>query len=188
MSDSNLSGGFANPETDAARAFRAALNAMAQPGRIETLPGVRPPSPLSSASGALLLTLIDHEAPVFLAGSYDAPAVRQWLAFHAGVDFVPAAQAAFAVGTWTDLLPLSQFAMGTPEYPERSATLIVAVDALKAEGTHLTGPGIRTEAFLNLPDEQVLAENAARFPLGLDFFFTAGDQLAALPRSTRIGR
>ena len=31
-----------------------------------------------------------------------------------------------------------------------------------------------------------IQRNAALFPLGLDFFFTAGTAAAALPRSTRI--
>ncbi len=55
----------------------------------------------------------------------------------------------------------------------------------------LSGPGIDDRARLApiLPEgaAEVLRVNAARFPLGLDFFFTAGGQVAALPRSTRIG-
>ncbi|MEO0504120.1 MAG: phosphonate C-P lyase system protein PhnH, partial [Pseudomonadota bacterium] len=39
---------------------------------------------------------------------------------------------------------------------------------------------------LNLPDLPALQQNAALFPLGLDFFFTSGADLAALPRSTKV--
>ena len=66
-----LEGGFASASEDSARIFRSALNAMARPGQIETVSGIAPPSPLSAAAGALLLTLADHETPVFLAGAYD---------------------------------------------------------------------------------------------------------------------
>lgn len=187
MSVTDLSGGFSSPAADAARAFRQALNALARPGEIVEVSGISPPAPLGGAAAALLLTLVDHEVAIHLAGRFDQPAVREWLAFHTGTDFVPAEEADFAVGRWEELLPLSQFPAGTPEYPERSATLIVAMDSLTASGSRLSGPGIRSEAFLNLPDEKILAANAARFPLGVDFFFTAGDQLAGLPRSTKIG-
>ena len=42
-----LSGGFADAPVQSARAFRAALEAMSQPGRIVTLAGAAPPKPLS---------------------------------------------------------------------------------------------------------------------------------------------
>jgi alpha-D-ribose 1-methylphosphonate 5-triphosphate synthase subunit PhnH len=53
-------------------------------------------------------------------------------------------------------------------------------------GATLTGPGIKDSAQLNLPDVPALQANAAQFPLGFDLFFSAGDQLAALPRSTKV--
>lgn len=188
MSDAlNLSGGFKDPAIDAARAFRVALNAMSQPGQIFEMTGIEPPAPLSEAAGALLLTLIDHETPVHLGGRYNSPAVKQWLSFHTGAPFLPAPQALFAIGRWQDLLPLAQFAHGEAEYPERSATLIVECDQLLNTGSCLTGPGIKSQTFLNLPDERGLAANAALFPLGLDFYLTAGSQISGLPRSTRIG-
>ena len=50
-----LSGGFADPPIDAARAFRACLDVMARPGRIAKLGGAVPPAPLSVAAGTCLL-------------------------------------------------------------------------------------------------------------------------------------
>ena len=82
MSAEALEGGFANAPIDAAKTFRAALSAMARPGRIEAVSGARPPAPLSPAAGALLLTLVDPEAPVHLAGLFDAPEIREWISFH----------------------------------------------------------------------------------------------------------
>lgn len=181
-----LSGGFQDAPIGAAHAFRAAMTVMARPGDIRDLSGVEPPPPLSVAAGTLILTLCDADTGVYLAGAVDCSAVRDWMVFQAGARLVPAADADFAIGRWADLMPLDQFRVGTPEHPDRSATLIVEMDQLDASGAVLRGPGIRDEAQMSLPDAAVMAENAAQFPLGVDFFLTCGARVGALPRSTRI--
>ena len=187
MAATALEGGLQDAPRDAAYAFRALMNVMARPGRIETLRGATPPAPMSQAAGTLILTLTDPDTPVHLAGAQDTDVAREWIAFHTGAPFVDRASAAFVVGSWDDLLPLDDYRIGTPEYPDRSATLIVACDTLESRGTTLRGPGIRETAELSLPDPEAFARNNALFPLGLDFFFTCQDRVAALPRSTRIG-
>lgn len=94
----------------------------------------------------------------------------------------------FALGTWEALGPLSAYPIGTPEYPDRSATIIVECADLAADGATLTGPGIRDTANLSLPETQAFQANASLFPLGLDFFFTSDNRIAALPRSTKVSR
>lgn len=182
----SLTGGFDAPATDAALAFRAILDAMARPGRIVTLAGAKAPAPASAAMAAAVLTLADATTPVHLSGGHDNPALRDWLRFHTGAPLADRAGAVFALGTWESLLPLDGYAPGSAEYPDRSATLIVDLPLLEARGARLSGPGIETAAHLSLPDTAPLRENAARFPLGLDFIFTCGDRLAALPRTTRV--
>lgn len=179
-----LGPGFPDAARDSARAFRAAMRAMARPGDIHTVEGPAAPG-LSVAAAVLLLTLTDRTTPVCLLG--DAAEARDWLTFHTGAPGAEPGTAVFAVGTWADLAPLERFPVGTPDYPDRSATLIVECPALEPRGTRLTGPGIERAAFLPLPDAGAMARNAALYPLGLDFFLTAGRSLAALPRSTRIG-
>ncbi len=186
MQNQVLDGGFSAPPVDAAKAFRAIMTAMAQPGTICTVAGAKPPAPLSIAAGVALLTLCDPETPLFLAPAQDSPALRDWITFHCGAPLVPAAQAQFALGAWDDL-PLEAFALGTAEYPDRSATLIVELPELTNTGPILRGPGIKDQTRLCLPDDAAFQRNAALFPLGLDFIFTCGDRLAALPRSTRVG-
>jgi len=186
MDTQALTGGFTEAPVQAARAFRAALEAMARPGRIETVAGAEPPAPLSVAAGTLLLTLADPETPVYLAPSHDTPALRDWLTFHTGAPLTEPGKAAFAVGDWAALQPLDAYRIGVPEYPDRSATLIVEMGDLSAQGARLTGPGIRDAAALSLPDVAAFQRNALLFPLGLDFYITAGDKLAALPRTTRV--
>ncbi len=186
MNTTALKGGFENAPTDAAIAFRAALTAMAHPGSITDITGGQAPAPVSPAAATLLLTLVDAETPLFLASSHDLPEVRDWVTFHTGAPLVGPEQAVFALGSWSALQPLSAFAIGTSEYPDRSATLIVETPALHPAGATLSGPGIQTTQAFGLPDIAAFQKNAALFPLGLDFYFTHGAQLAALPRTTKV--
>ncbi|WP_297773214.1 phosphonate C-P lyase system protein PhnH [uncultured Roseovarius sp.] len=186
MQADTLSGGFAAPPVEAAHAFRAIMRVMARPGTIEDVAGATPPAPLSVAAGTVLLTLCDPETPVYLAGTADCAGVRDWITFHTGAPLVTRAEAMFAIGTWEALMPLDDYAVGTSEYPDRSATLIVEMERLEATGARLTGPGIADTAALSLPESAAFQANARQFPLGLDFLFTCGDRLAALPRTTRV--
>ncbi len=117
MTPDVLSGGFPDAAVDAARAFRAALNALARPGRIERLSGARPPAPLSVAAGTLLLTLADTTTPVHLAPSHDTEAVRGWITFHCAAPLVGPGVAVIAVGDWAALQPVGRFAVGHPIIP-----------------------------------------------------------------------
>jgi len=187
MQAQSLTGGFENAPHASANAFRAALDAMARPGKIAEISGGTPPAPMSTAAGTLLLTLCDPETPVWLAPSVRGADCADWVRFHTGAPVVEnRAQAMFALGTWAELMPITDFAIGTPEYPDRSATLIVEMDTLEPAGATLRGPGIKTTAALGLPALAEFQNNAALFPLGLDFFFTAGSRIAALPRSTKL--
>lgn len=186
MQASPLSGGFADPAIGSAHAFRSVMEAMARPGAIQNISGATPPAPLSPATGAVLLTLCDTETPVYLAGDMNCAAVKSWLSFHTGAPSVGPSHCVFAVGTWDALAPLSTYPIGTSEYPDRSATLIVECPDLAASGATMTGPGIREQAALSLPEVDAFRSNRMLFPLGLDFIFTSGDRIAALPRTTHV--
>lgn len=181
-----LTGGFADAPAQSARAFRAALEAMARPGTIWTVAGAAPPAPLSVAAGVLILTLCDGTTPLHLAAALDQPSLRDWITFHTGAPLVAAEQARFAVGRWADLAPVSRFAIGSPDYPDRSATLIVELPELTTHGARLTGPGIADAASLSLPETAAFRANRALFPQGFDTYLTCGTRLAGLPRSTIV--
>lgn len=181
-----LKGGFGDAPRDAAIAFRAIMNATARPGEIQTIGGAVPPAPLSVAAGTVVLTLCDPETPLCLVGPVDCAAVRDWVAFHTGAPLTGPTGCAFALGRWDDLRPLGAYPIGTPDYPDRSATLIVECDDLEAAGATLTGPGIADTAALSLPELDAFQRNARAFPLGLDFLFTSGTRIAGLPRSTKV--
>jgi alpha-D-ribose 1-methylphosphonate 5-triphosphate synthase subunit PhnH len=196
MKSAALAGGFAEPVFDAQGVFRAVMDAMARPGKaVDLSEKTAPPAPLSAEAGAVALTLFDHEAPVWLGQKFAAsPAVADWLRFHTGCPIVTEPdEAAFALVSDAAQMPvLSAFGKGTAEYPDRSTTLIVAVDTFDGpEMLTLKGPGIRDTTHLSphpLPvgfTDQAAA-NHALFPRGVDIIFTAARKLAALPRSTRI--
>jgi alpha-D-ribose 1-methylphosphonate 5-triphosphate synthase subunit PhnH len=181
-----LDGGFVDAPVQSARAFREILEAMARPGTIRTVAGAAPPAPLSVAAGVVLLTLADATTPLHLAGVADNSLVRDWVAFHIGAPLCAAEDAEFALGTWEALQPANRFRIGLPDYPDRSATLIVEVDRLTNLGPSLTGPGITLATWLSLPETAAFRANRALFPLGFDCLFTSGDRIAGLPRSTRV--
>ena len=187
MEATALDGAFADAPVEAARAFRAVMRAMARPGTIEAVAGAAPPAPMSVAAGVAVLVLCDPGTPVYLAGGHACPGLRDWISFHTGAPVVAKRGAAtFAIGTWTALGPLGDYPPGAPEFPDRSATLIVELARLEPCGARLAGPGIAGEAALSLPEISAFRANAARYPLGLDFLLCCGDRLAGLPRSTRV--
>lgn len=187
MQTSGLTGGFSDPPMEASRVFRAALNALARPGHIETVASdASAPTPTSRAAAGLLLTLCDAETPLYLAPGHDGREMREWIAFHVGAPIVEKCAAMFALGRWEALGGFAGYSFGTPEYPDRAVTLIVEMDSLIPESARLTGPGIETEAYVLLPDAAAFARNHALYPLGCDVFLTSGDKLAGVPRSTKV--
>jgi alpha-D-ribose 1-methylphosphonate 5-triphosphate synthase subunit PhnH len=189
-----LLAGFANPVLDAQRTFRAALDAMAHPGRVVRVDGpVDTPPPLGAAAAALCLTLLDLDTPLWVDPAASAPEVLEYLRFHCGCPLASSATAAFAlVADAGRLGPDEVFSIGTDEEPEGGATLIVQVEALTAgHGRRLTGPGIAGEARLTvrgLPEDvwRRLGTASGRFPRGLDAFLVSRTEIAAVPRTTRI--
>lgn len=190
-----IASGFADPVFDSQKVFRTALEAMARPGKITRLATtLEPPAPLLSTSASVLLALADYETSIWLDDALArTPAVGDFLRFHTGVRLTSASRKAdFAVVSAPDRLPpLTTFAQGTPEYPDRSTTLIVQVETLANDGWQLRGPGIpgRTAfraAPLPVDFPAQLAANRTRFPCGVDLVFATATEIAALPRSTRI--
>jgi alpha-D-ribose 1-methylphosphonate 5-triphosphate synthase subunit PhnH len=185
-----LTPGFADPVLDAQASFRAILEAMSRPGRIQRMDArITPPAPLCSAAGAALLSLADADTPLWLdAGD----AVAEWLRFHCGAPITPEISAARFVLACGAAPLLEALDIGTDEDPQLGATLILQVAGLVAgDGWRLTGPGIQHEhrlRVLGAPAGFVAAwaRNQALFPRGVDVLLCAGDSIAALPRSVMI--
>lgn len=186
---------FTNPAQDSAVAFRAFLAAVSRPGQPQILAvAVTPPDPMPRAMAAVALTLLDFQTSFWLSPHLHTPAIRKFLQFHTGARLQRShelAQFCF-LSTEDALPPLSSFLQGTHEYPDRSATLVIAAGDLSAgQPVEFSGPGIKVPRAVRvggLPAGFWSEAAASRgdFPLGVDIIFTHADALLACPRSTGI--
>jgi alpha-D-ribose 1-methylphosphonate 5-triphosphate synthase subunit PhnH len=186
---------LSNPVFAAQASFRAVLDAMARPGTVHKVAAAAAPSPLSPTAAAIALTLCDHDTPVWLDAALRASApVTEWLRFHCSAPIVDSPHdAAFAfISAARGMPPFSTFNIGTPDYPDRSTTIVIEVASFRS-GTRLTltGPGIperRSFQVDPLPGDfsEQLAANRAHFPCGIDLLLVADGEVAALPRTARL--
>lgn len=192
---SRMQPGLADPVHDAQRCFRTVLEALSHPGRLHTLPvDVEHPAGLSPAQAAILLALADYDTPVWLPLASRNGDAGRYLRFHCGCPLVDAPiDAHFVVLDGLSTLPaLDTLRLGDPAYPDRSATVLVDVPALQADGPlKLRGPGIRDTQALGVAGwtpatSAWLADNHARFPLGVDLILSCGDRIVGLPRTTLV--
>lgn len=190
-----LAAGFAEPVFDSQSVFRAVLLAFSRPGRISTVTtGIEPPLPLQTASAAIALSLFDLSTPYWIDPSVGSKAVIEYVGFHSGARATEnRAKAAFAIlGADGNTDSWDRFAIGTPDYPDRSTTIIVQVNDLQEDGpVRLTGPGIEHEhriAVDGMPSGfwSTLQKNAQRYPLGTDTVLVAQNRLLCLPRTTKV--
>lgn len=187
--------GFADPVFDGQRAFRAAMWALARPGRVEALAfELAPPAPLSREAAALALALCDYETPLWLdVPLADVPEVAAFLRFHTGAPIVSEpGEARFAiVADPAGLIGFENFAQGTPEFPDASATLILQVDGFSSSGFIVEGPGVKGIAEFcaqPLPRDfsARMRANRAGFPLGVDVLLAGAGGVVGLPRSVTV--
>ena len=196
MAHSNLLPGFNDPVDDAQRVFRATLAALSRPARPTGLPATlcEAPAPLMPTAASVLLALVDYETPLWLDTAADRPEVREFLRFHCGCTLAARPdEAAFAlIADAAAMPPLSSFAHGSHEYPDRSTTLVIQVPGLtEGTGWRFAGPGIHGTSSIEIGGlpaafREQLAANHAGFPLGVDLLFVCGNRIAGLPRSSRL--
>lgn len=185
--------GFQDAVHESQTTFRALLEAFAHPGRSCSIASsLTPPEGLSSACAAACLTLLDLETQVWLQPGLE---IESWLRFHTGCRFThDPYQANFAViGEVSRSPDLQAFYPGTPEYPEKSTTLLIQVEGLVGgEVVGLAGPGILGEKTIapQLPTRfwQQWINNHRIYPLGVDVFLFDHVQVIGLPRTTAIQR
>lgn len=193
--DHAYSGGFSAPVFDSQATFKAVMDGLARPGSIRPISAeAAPPAPLGRAAGAIALALCDHDTPVHLSPAMIEAGVQAWLAFHSGALVTgERSEAAFAfIEAGAALPPLSTFAAGTQDYPDRSTTVVFEVAALEGGPAFgLSGPGIAGTAGMSpqgLPPhfESMWAENGALYPRGVDLILASGSDILCLPRTTKI--
>jgi len=187
--------GFADPVHDAQACFRVLLDALARPGTVGSIDVALDDDVLrrwpAAAFGAML-ALVDFSTPVWLQRHDEA--LAQAIRFHTGAPLAQAPEAAaFAYVEDAAALPAPDaFALGTPEAPQGSATLLIRVDALKGgRPLTLTGPGIQSSERigpLGIADAfwQARASLAALAPCGIDCYLVCGRSVIGIPRTTRV--
>ena len=191
-----LPAGFADKVLSAQSTFRSVMDAMARPGSVQhVVASVGTPPTLMRGTAAIALTLFDHDTPIWLDPSMsETPEVAKWLKFHSGAPVVADSSIChFAVVADASRLPdLYCFALGSTEYPDRSTTLILQVESLTdGRRYELRGPGIDGTAVLRAaiaPKDlfERLAINETLFPRGIDVVLVAGEDIVAIPRTTRL--
>lgn len=190
-----LAHGFSDPVHDGQAVFRTLMDAFARPARaLDLAVDLAPPAPLTGELAAVALALADPDAPLWLDAPLAAsPDVIAFLRFHTGAKIVAdPAEAAFALVSDATAAPaFSEFAQGTDAYPDRSTTLVLAVESVMDVGRRYEGPGILETigfGFAPEPDgfETQWASNRAGFPRGVDLIVVAAGRVAALPRSARL--
>lgn len=190
-----FSGGFADPVLAGQAVFKALMHGMANPARIDCVPdatGARAEAP--AAMTGIALTLLDHDTTVWLSPALERSTFPQWLAFHTGAPVIVDRMAAdFVLAAAKDDFPaLADFPLGSDTYPDRSATLVVEVEALSGgELLVARGPGIRDSVELSprgLPDSFLRdwSLNQGLYPRGLDLILVCRTEFLCLPRTTRL--
>lgn len=186
-------GGFADPVFDLQAVFRRMMEAFSAPGSIvETGLLASARAPLPPAAAAILAALADYDTPVWFEQPHDRAAA--WLTFQTGARIADGPEgAAFAIlAAGSNVAGWGRLPIGTAEYPDRSATLLLPVTSFRGgRPLVLRGPGIETSEEISvdgLPGGflETMAANAAGYPLGFDLLLVCDSALVALPRTTKI--
>jgi alpha-D-ribose 1-methylphosphonate 5-triphosphate synthase subunit PhnH len=193
----SLRGGLSDPVFQSQAVFREVLDAFARPGTVHDIsPVVASPEPLHASTAALICTLADEGTPVFVEDRSDRCKIASdWIAFHTGAPIVDGSKAAaFAILFAPAVMPpLDSLSLGTAEYPDRSTTLVLQIEAFGTASTiSVEGPGIKSACPIDprpLPTGfmEFLRDNGALYPRGVDLVLVTPSQLMALPRSVRAG-
>lgn len=177
------------------RVFRALLDGMARPGSLGRVDRHPHGGPLAAAV-AVLESVLDHE--VTFAVVPEQAAVTDTLLRLTGSYVAAPAEADYLLCTGEGISRGLRAAKdGTPEYPDQSATLVVAVEHVgdgpdRGEAITVAGPGVpgtRTVWVAGFAAEQraLFTERNAEPPLGIDLVLFALDgTFTCLSRYTRL--
>jgi len=185
-------------EVTAHRVFRCLLQAMSRPGRLYTLPPPTGAGPWEAVL-TLLESLLDHEVSFAVIGGDGARELPSLVASRTRCRAADIGEADWVIVPHGDAEGrILQAKRGTPQYPDRSATIVFRVPTLlggesRRPAIALTGPGIRGEIRLG-PIEGLgpreaghLREINREFPLGVDaVFIDDAGRILCIPRSTQI--
>ena len=187
--------GLKDPVFDSQRICRRLMRAMSLPGTVVTIDGIDLPDfeGVMPGSAAILMALADRETPVWIEVGLGLSGLGDYLRFHTGAAAAEQREeAVFAlIDGRTGVSAFDGFNLGTDEYPDRSATVIVQVEGFgTGEAKIIDGPGVKEPRKISV---QGLAagfwprwtENQENYPRGVDLFLVGGRDVLGLPRSVR---
>jgi alpha-D-ribose 1-methylphosphonate 5-triphosphate synthase subunit PhnH len=175
--------------------FRRLLEALARPGRLHAIAPHDQGGPFAAAV-TVLEALLDHE--VSFATSPANPEVEEALLRLTGSHTASVGEADYVLAWGAGVAAAIDAAKtGVPEYPDRGATVIAAVESISGPAgpghrLRLRGPGIRDSATIAVrgfgPEAvAAFARRNATLPCGLDVVLvTPEGVVAGLGRYTRI--
>ena len=185
---------------DAQQHFRLLLDSMSRPGKINTFPltDILPPEGLNRAAALTGFALLNPDVTYYIAAD-NSDDIATYLLVNTASQ-----QADISVADYIfleeghDARGLDDARVGTPIYPEDSATLIAST-FLVSEESHedsisiiLKGPGVNGEAevFVSGISAELLdfvKEQNAEYPLGLDLIITdRHNHILCIPRSNKF--
>jgi alpha-D-ribose 1-methylphosphonate 5-triphosphate synthase subunit PhnH len=201
---SKMSAGFSNEAFGSQAVFRVVLTALSEPGQWREVSSDAPaPEQGQSAAAAVLLALLDPDCVLWVSPEFTKGSAPAWLRFHTGCRLtnVPHEANFLWFHALDSLLPFTEFALGSDEYPDQSATVLIDVmpkqnATLNIPALTLTGPGIKEAVHVVLSEQIDISEekfngliaslqsNQVNFPRGADTLLCAGTRILGLPRTT----
>jgi alpha-D-ribose 1-methylphosphonate 5-triphosphate synthase subunit PhnH len=187
--------------------FRRILDAMARPGKVQTMTADQQivAASLGRQAGYLMgiaRTLLDVEVTFCIRAEMEKEnGLAELIPLYTNSAAAPAATADFIfMNGADDPAVLKDLYRGSLEFPDRGATVVIAVSYVCSERPYeseggltlaISGPGVNGERLLytgGLRRAQVAALNEVNqeFPLGIDLIIIAGDKLACIPRSSAV--
>jgi alpha-D-ribose 1-methylphosphonate 5-triphosphate synthase subunit PhnH len=185
-----------NSELQTQQVFRTVMRAMGNPGGIYRLGDHR-----ARKTGSLQLvaeTLFDQDVTFCAVGDPPASEIEDMLYERTKSPVTDLSLADFIIVTGgTSKGRLLAAKRGTPEYPDRGATVLFSVESLTDGNAgdflaRLSGPGISSEKYIQIRgldcDElHHLRELNGGYPLGVDsIFIDKKGCIMCMPRSTKI--
>lgn len=184
--------------------FRILMDGMSRPGKIYKLNRhnfSKSPEGFNANVLTVLKTLGDNSI-TFSLGGFNNEAIQSYIEINTGMAPAEIDKADFALFDGSEFSQgICSVNTGTLEFPENSATVIIAVDSIlcgqhidtftyTAE-LHMTGPGIKdknTVVIAGLDKKYVMNISEANtvFPLGIDVIFVDGEgNITCMPRTTK---
>jgi alpha-D-ribose 1-methylphosphonate 5-triphosphate synthase subunit PhnH len=187
---------------DAQKSFRLLLDAFSHPGTIYCFDyfELNQPNELYKSNVIIALSLFDNNISFHASSSYNLN-VENYLHLNssAKIENIETADYVFLNGQNDISNLIDQCKIGDLLYPEKNATLILAVNTISNDKIpqfdcqiNLSGPGIQTTnnlfiKGLNLANLETIKSLNEEFPLGVDLILTDSfEKITVIPRSIQI--